>query len=179
MDSSPERSIKRVKKQKLDTPDAQLTLAERNSILDKATHTVIRNRRVLLGSESQGTSYMNSNQKVGIEYSLSSSVHLGKHKIGPEVSKVSPAFLITALEELHKFEESELKSQSMIDLERELEHLHSGIINRNNIIKKLRAELDEKTRILESLPRELVVNWVVSQRMLSRDQLDVSVLKTL
>jgi hypothetical protein len=166
MDSSPERSIKRVKKQKLDTPDAQLTLAERNSILDKATHTVIRNRRVLLGSESQ-------------EYSLSSSVHLGKHKIGPEVSKVSPAFLITALEELHKFEESELKSQSMIDLERELEHLHSGIINRNNIIKKLRAELDEKTRILESLPRELVVNWVVSQRMMSRDQLDVSVLKTL
>lgn len=37
---------------------------------------------------------------------------------------------------------------------------------RDNTIKKLRAELDEKNRILESLPRELVVNWVAAQRVM-------------
>jgi len=165
MDSSPERNTKqKSKKPKIDAPDAQLTPAERVIILEKATRTAIRNRRAL-GTKNQ-------------EYFPSPSIHRGKHK-KLDSGKASSAFLITALEELRRFEEGEQNHQIIIDLERELEHLHNGIVNRDSIIKKLRAELEEKNRILESIPRELVVNWVASQRMMSREQLDVNILKTL
>jgi len=167
MDSLFEKSIKhRIKRHKLDTFDAQLTPAERDNILEKATRNAIRNRRIN-GTESQGYSPPPS---TGFPL---------KHTNRPSSGKVSPAFLITALEELRRFEESEQNNQQVADLEREVEHLHNGIVNRDTVIKKLRSELDEKNRILESLPRELVVNWVATQRMMSREQLDTNVLKIL
>jgi len=160
MDSSSEKSALIQKRQRFGPPDVQLTPAERDSILEKATRPAISRR--ISGEKSKG----------GVA-SLTTLQHTRRS------GKVSPAFLITALEELRRFEESEQSNQNIIDLEREIEHLRNGMINRDSIIKKLRTELDEKNRILESLPRELVVNWVATQRMLYKEQLDTNVLNTL
>jgi len=179
MDGASEvKSLKqKSKRQKLDAPDAHLTTGERESILavaDKASRTAIRNRRTH-GSKPQD--YKNSS--LAFEYTNSTSSFQNTHKINDSkksrnaISDVSPAFLITALEELHRLEEDDRNQQSMEYLEREIEHLRRGIVNRDDTIKKLRAELEEKDRILKSLPRELVVNWAITHRMMAREQVDV------
>lgn len=161
------------KRQRLDAPDAPpLTSTERDSILEKAARAFIRNRR--------SGSTKNQDAPMTQEYNNTpSNLSSGSNSSKKTTNKISPAFLITALEELRRFEEGEKNQQNMGYLEREIGHLQRGIVNRDTIIKNLRTELEEKNRILESLPRELVVNWVATQRMMTREQVDIDVLKTL
>jgi len=99
---------------------------------------------------------------------------IDKHKANGKsggTGGVPSSFIITALEELRRFEENEENERNISYMEREIEHLHRGIASRDDAISQLRAELDEKNRILESLPRELVLNWVATQRLIDRNRL--------
>jgi len=163
------------KRQKIDIPDAHLTVEERNNILaaaDKATRAAIRSRRLSLTNLTRLPSTHGAYKSGGGANMNGGGAASSKSGSAPGASR---AFLITALEELRRLEDEDLNRQDVTSLEREVEHLRRGLRHRDEIIGKLREELEEKDRILQSLPRELVVNWVVTQRMMTREPASLDV----
>jgi len=165
------------KRQKLDILEGHSTPTERENMLSTDEKAVIRNKRSQTSKPVNQDVYKNSAS--AFDYRDPS---FQNNKLNNKTSKArssngtSPAFLITALEELHRVEEEERSRQSREYLEREIEHLQRGVVSRDATIKKLRKELDEKDRILKSLPRELVVNWVVTHQMIARKHINKGIL---